>query len=106
MADNDRNPRPGTGNTGSVRADHGAGEAHQAGAFDIRIFIGALIGIYGVVLVLAGLFSSDGRQSNLLSGLAMVVVSVFFIAWARMRPVVVPDDVAQGPGDTGGSSGH
>ena len=39
----------------------GAGEKtrHTAGAFDIRTFIAALMGIYGVILVLAGIFGAD-----------------------------------------------
>ena len=34
---------------------------HKAGLFDIRFFIGALIGIYGVILLIIGLF--DQRQA-------------------------------------------
>jgi hypothetical protein len=80
-----------SGNTGSVRADHGQGERHQAGAFDIRTFIGTLLGIYGVILVLVALFSSDGRSINLITGICLVVAAIVFVAWARLRPVVVPE---------------
>lgn len=74
--------------------------AHKAGAFDIRTFIASLIGIYGVVLVLMGLFSTsdedlakaDGLNINLWAGIGMVVVAILFQAWAMWRPVVVPDD--------------
>jgi uncharacterized membrane protein len=77
------------------------GEAHKAGAFDIRTFIGALIGIYGVVLTIVGaigpsdsqLAKSDGVNINLWAGIAMIVVAVGFILWARLRPVVVPEHV-------------
>jgi len=76
------------------------GAAHQAGAFDIRTFIALLIGIYGVVLVVMGLFGTsdealaraDGLNVNLWAGLGMVVVAVTFQVWAKMRPVVVPDE--------------
>ena len=34
---------------------------HTAGAFDIRTFIAALMGIYGVILVLAGIFGGARR---------------------------------------------
>jgi hypothetical protein len=82
-----------TGNTGSVRADQGAGgQRHQAGAFDIRVFIGSLLGVYGVILVLTALFSDDGRSVNLLTGIALVIAAVVFIVWARARPVIVPDN--------------
>src|SRR3954463_4429105 len=72
---------------------------HRAGAFDIRVFIASLIGIYGIVLVLVGLFGTsqtdiqkkaDGLNINLLAGIGMVVVAALFLLWARLRPVVVP----------------
>ena len=70
----------------------------QAGAFDIRNFIAMLIGIYGVVLVLLGIFDTSaedleragGLNINLWAGAGMAVVAAVFAAWARMRPVVVP----------------
>lgn len=74
--------------------------AHKAGAFDIRNFIGLLIGIYGVVLVITSFFDganelakSDGIRINLWAGLGMAVVAAGFFAWARLRPVVVPPHV-------------
>ena len=73
---------------------------HRAGAFDIRTFIALLVGVYGVVLVvgLVGtseteLDKADGLNINLLAGVGMVVVAAAFVAWARMRPVVVPEHV-------------
>lgn len=76
---------------------------HRAGAFDIRTFIALLIGVYGVVLVVAGLVGtseteldkSDGLNINLIAGIGMVVVSAVFLAWARLRPVVVPEHVEE-----------
>jgi hypothetical protein len=73
-------------------------ERRTAGAFDIRVIIGALLGVYGVVLLLLGLFGAsdaelakgDGLNINLWAGLAMAVVGVAFIIWARVRPIVVP----------------
>ena len=72
---------------------------HKAGLFDIRIIIGALIGIYGVILTIMGFVASeedkskaDGLNVNLWAGLLMLVGAVVFIAWARLRPIVVPDD--------------
>lgn len=70
----------------------------QAGAFDIRNFIAMLIGIYGVVLVLLGIFDTSaedleragGLNINLWAGAGMAIVAAAFAAWARMRPVVVP----------------
>lgn len=88
---------------------------HTAGAFDIRTIIGGLIGIYGVVLVLMGLFNAteeelakaDGLNVNLWAGLGMVVFGAIFLAWVRLRPIVVPDDVAAGVQDPeAGQPGH
>ena len=71
---------------------------HRAGAFDVRNFIGALLGIYGVILVITGLIGtsdaeiakSNGTNVNLWAGIGLVVVAAIFLGWARMRPVVVP----------------
>ena len=79
--------------------DDGNGRrAHRAGLFDIRIFIGGLLGVYGVILLLTGLFATDDTQLaksddfniNLVAGLVMIAACVFFVVWARLRPVVVP----------------
>lgn len=72
--------------------------AKKAGLFDIRFVIAGLIGIYGVILVLLGLFNTseeelargDGLNINLWGGLGMLVVAAAFGIWARLRPVVVP----------------
>jgi hypothetical protein len=74
---------------------------HRAGAFDIRVFIAALIGIYGVVLVIAGVIGpsdaalrkTGGWNINLYAGTGMLLIAGFFIIWARLRPVVVPPRV-------------
>ena len=97
-----------TGRTGSTDRpdDTGAGtgrsgrpDRHTAGAFDIRNFIGGLIGIYGIILVLMGLFGEQslektgGVNANLWAGLIMLVGAAAFMVWARLRPIVVPDHV-------------
>jgi uncharacterized membrane protein YidH (DUF202 family) len=83
-------------NDASQRSEGGG--VRRAGAFDIRTFIGSLIGIYGVVLVIVGLVGTSDKQLaksnqlniNLWAGIGMVVVAVFFLVWARLRPVVIP----------------
>ncbi len=73
-------------------------ENQTAGAFDIRNIIGIVIGVFGVILVVVGLFfspadelaKSGGIRANLLAGIVMVVVAAVFIAWSLLRPVVVP----------------
>jgi hypothetical protein len=79
-------------------------QAHRAGAFDIRNIIGALLGLYGVILALAGLLGEDAPQktggidANLWTGVALIAVSAFFLLWARLRPIVVPAEIDR-PGD-------
>lgn len=62
--------------------------------FDIRYLIGALFTLYGVVLIVVGLFDNDaeiakaaGVAINLWTGVGMLVVGLLFLAWARLRPV-------------------
>jgi hypothetical protein len=75
------------------------GAPHKAGVFDIRNIIGALMGVYGVILTLAGLFADQAPDktgdvnANLWTGLALVVVAALFLGWARLKPIVVPADV-------------
>lgn len=84
-------------------AEDGAGEKHAAGAFDVRNVIAALIGFYGVVLVVMGLADTGGDalkktgdfNANLWVGVGMVVFALAFALWSWLRPIVVatPDDV-------------
>lgn len=73
----------------------------RVGLFDIRIIIASLIGLYGVILLITGLLSSDaqaekaaGLNINVLAGTGMIVIAVAFTVWARLRPIVVPADPA------------
>ena len=76
--------------------------------FDVRNIIGALLGIYGVVLTIAGFApgllgdhhsaATDnpvdlyvGTDANWWVGLALIAVSIVFIGWALLRPVKVPE---------------
>jgi hypothetical protein len=88
---------------------------HSAGAFDVRNVIAALIGFYGVVLVIYGLVDSGeahdkagGVDANLWSGIAMVVVAAGFALWTRLRPIVVEPvhDAGEGVDDGTGRTGH
>lgn len=74
-------------------------EKHKAGAFDIRNVIGGLLAVYGVILLLMGIFAdpeeakTGGVNANLWAGLGLLVVGGAFIAWAVIRPIVVPEEV-------------
>ena len=80
--------------------------------FDVRNIIGSLLGIYGVVLTIAGFApgllgdhhsaATDnpvdlyvGTDANWWVGLALIGVSIVFIAWALLRPVKVPETPPQ-----------
>jgi hypothetical protein len=77
--------------------ENGSGKRHAAGAFDVRNVIAALIGFYGVVLVVVGLVDNDEAalektddfNANLWVGLAMIVFAATFALWSRLRPIVV-----------------
>jgi hypothetical protein len=73
--------------------------AKTAGAFDIRNIIGALLGIYGVILLLAGALldaeeaKTGGVNANLWTGLGLAIAAAAFLVWARLRPIIVPEHV-------------
>jgi hypothetical protein len=73
---------------------------------DIRRIIGSVLGIYGVLLIGAGLFGSDadkdkaaGVNINLWVGLALVVVSALFWLWASTRSLVDEFEDAEQSGE-------
>lgn len=90
-------------------ADNGTGDspkAHTAGLFDMRFIIAALIGLYGLIVLVTGFFTSDnqldkadGLNINVAAGIGMLVVAAGFAAWARWRPIVVPTDAPVDSGD-------
>lgn len=73
---------------------------HNAGLFDIRTIIGALLTLYGAVLLVAGIVGTSqaekdkagGVNANLWVGIALLVVGIGFVVWARTRPVVVDEE--------------
>ena len=72
---------------------------NTAGLLDIRTIIGALLAIYGLILLLMGIFAdpqtdkTGGVNANLYAGIALLVVGGGFLLWAWLRPVVVPDEI-------------
>jgi hypothetical protein len=71
--------------------------ATAARLFDIRRIIGGLFVIYGVIVTITGLTDSDaaidkaeGVNINLWTGLGMLLLGLFFLAWLKLRPIVPP----------------
>lgn len=86
-----------------------AAAARAANRFDIRRIIGGVFTLYGIVLVILGLFGAhhikvkaSGININLWTGLAMLAVAAVMIGWALLRPVVPepPEMRGQGSGRT------
>jgi hypothetical protein len=93
----------------------------KAGLFDVRNIVGALLFLYGVILVIASFSTSDaqkakadGINANLWVGLVLALAGVLFVVWAVTRPIVVDEeqverdkravDEAAGRTDSGGST--
>ncbi len=74
---------------------------HAAGIFDIRNVIGGLLGVYGIILLLTGIWGdpaldkTGGINANLWAGIVLIVVGAIFLLWARLNPTVVPEEVAE-----------
>ncbi|MFF9269908.1 hypothetical protein [Streptomyces rochei] len=73
--------------------------------FDIRRIIGGLFVVYGVIVTIAGLVASDdeidkaqGVNINLWTGLGMLVLGLFFLAWLKLRPTAPPPPSAEEAG--------
>lgn len=82
--------------------NHSATEAAPSAAsqlFDLRSIIALLFGVYGIILVVMGLFfegpdelaKAGGIDINLWSGIGMLVVAALFALWAYLRPLIPPD---------------
>jgi hypothetical protein len=69
-----------------------------ASLFDLRMVIGGLLALYGVILTVMGLFASDdakakaaGININPWAGLVILAGGAIFLAWVLLRPLRVED---------------
>ena len=78
------------------RADEQSDAPQSASArlFDIRLLIGGLFTLYGVMLGVAGLFTSHaarekaaGININLWLGIGMLILGILFLIWHRLNPL-------------------
>ena len=79
--------------SGSTSASADTPKSAASKLFDIRVLIGGLFTVYGVMLTVAGLFTSDadlhkatGININLILGIGMLLLGGFFLVWHRLSP--------------------
>ena len=67
--------------------------------FDVRTIIGALMLVYGGILLLVAPTTSaaekaraNGTNANLWVGLALLLVGVLMIGWALLRPLEIDEE--------------
>jgi hypothetical protein len=78
--------------------EHAEAPSAASQLFDLRSVIALLFGVYGIVLVVQGLFfdgedeiaKAGGVHINLWSGIGMLVAAALFVLWVRARPLVPP----------------
>ena len=70
----------------------------MASLFDLRMVIGGLLALYGVILTVMGLFASEdakakaaGININLWAGLVILAGGAMFLAWVVLRPLRAED---------------
>ncbi|MFK4112459.1 hypothetical protein ACWEIK_04750 [Streptomyces sp. NPDC004673] len=71
--------------------------ATAARIFDLRRIIGGLFVLYGVIVTITGITDSqaaidkaEGVNINLWTGIGMLILGVFFLAWLKLRPTPPP----------------
>ena len=75
--------------------------------FDIRLVVGGLLTVYGIILTIKGFFDSDAELSkgaglhlNLWTGIGLLVVGLIMLGWMRLRPLepLKPDELVKDEG--------
>ncbi len=72
--------------------------------FDIRLLIGSLFVLYGVMLTISGFFTSDKERAkaadiniNLWLGLGMLALGLLFLLWRKLNPTKLEANPTDGP---------
>ena len=87
---------PNSGATSSAAAASTDDTPKSAAAklFDIRLLIGGLFTLYGLMLTVAGFFTSDadrqkasGININLWLGIGMLILGLLFLLWRQVNPI-------------------
>ncbi len=85
--------QPGSADSTKVDVDRSA----VSTLFDLRTVIAVLFGTFGIILLIVAfadttqteLDKAGGIRINLWTGLAMIVASVLFFVWVRLKPPLV-----------------
>jgi hypothetical protein len=77
----------------STQHDADAPQSAAAKLFDIRLMIGGLFIVYGVLLTVSGFFTSSSEKAkaaglniNLWLGIGMLVLGALFLLWRQLNP--------------------
>ena len=91
---------------------HTAPKSAAARLFDLRSLIGGLFVLYGIMLIVAGSFTSkanlakaDHININLWMGIGMLILGILFLLWWRLNPVKPAEPDEPGPSGSAGASG-
>jgi hypothetical protein len=94
-------------------ADSDKTQSAASKLFDIRLMIGGLFVVYGVLLTVDGFFTSDkertkaaGININLWLGLGMLVLGALFLIWKFVNPIVVEPNPTDAENGTSGGARH
>jgi hypothetical protein len=78
--------------------------------FDLRQLIGGLFTLYGLVLIVASFFVDQSRAGgvdiDLWLGIGMLLLGLFFLGWARPRPLYVEGRSASAQVEDLGAAEH
>ncbi|AXE37607.1 hypothetical protein [Acidipropionibacterium virtanenii] len=74
-----------------------------AGFGDIRVIIGSLMGIYGVILTIMGIAMTEAK-ANLWAGVGLLVVCALLLLWNTFSPTYVDESGSDAGGSTGDRS--
>lgn len=93
--------------------EYNAEHSSASKLFDLRYLIGALFTLYGIVLIVVGLFDGSAEISkaagvhiNLWTGIGMLILGLLFLAWARLRPLQPAEGSTDDVDEPGGPPAH
>jgi hypothetical protein len=94
------------GDEASAAAERGGESQSTRNLFDLRVIIGGLFTVYGIYLVILGIFDDPaaiqkaaGVRINLWAGIGMLVMSSSFLLWAKLRPLTL-DRIVESQADS------